>query len=833
VNSSGTTAFNGIIGGATAPTTVTTDAGSAGGVTLGANITTGGVLTLNEAATLGANVTITTSNGNVVFGSTINGAQTLTIAQGTGTVTFTGAVGGTTALTSVTVSGAGSGTGVTVSGGQVTTSGVQSYTPKVTLGANATFTGTTPTFTGGIDGSGSNYEVTLNFSGPTTVGGTNSVGGALFVNLGKLTTGDTAGGTTIIGDIILAGGSRVMTFNDNVTFSGNSTLTSTDIHFAGTVSAASNNVTLAGSGTTTLASTYTSTGGTLTSNGGGTTVLTGSVYTAAGAQTYSADTVRLAADVTLTSSDATTGITLGAVQGTGDGTEGLAIAGKAVIAAGGVGTTSGKRLQYLTVTGTTSLNASVTTAEHQTYTGAVTLPAATSDPVLTGTTPTFTDGVPNANGSDLTLNFSGTTAIVGANFGNTTAIAALTTGGGGTTTIDGTTALTTTGAQVYNDAVQLVANSTLASGATAITFNSTLDSSTSTARTLTISASGTQTFAGAVGSTYALGALDTSTGGITISGGSINTGAANQTYDGSITLGANATLTGGNLTLATAGVGAGAGFDLTLNFSGTQTSLGAGAAITGVKNLTTGGGGTTTINGNITTTGTQTYNDAVVVSAAVTLASTPGTGSANNITFNSTINGDADNTRSLTVNTSGTTTFAGSIGLGANGVFDGGGDDRRLLALTTDAGTASGTTISGGTIFATTATFGDTVTVGGGTVIKGTTHSFNNATAILGGGNSLTLSGTGVTTIGGNVSNLSSITRDAGTTTAFASSASSISVTTTGAQFWGGGNFNLTGLGAAVTLTLTGSSVTVVDPAISAAGSYTEDSKTITVNFVP
>ena len=56
--------------------------------------------------TLSADNTLTTtSNGNVSFGSTTNGAQTLSITtDGTGDVTFTDDVGGSAGLNGLTIS---------------------------------------------------------------------------------------------------------------------------------------------------------------------------------------------------------------------------------------------------------------------------------------------------------------------------------------------------------------------------------------------------------------------------------------------------------------------------------------------------------------------------------------------------------------------------------------------------------------------------------------------------------------------------------------------------------------------------------------------------------
>jgi len=101
VNTAGITTFGGAVGGVTALGSVTTDSPGSTAINAG-TIRTNGVQAYGDAVTLGAGTTLTSLNlGNVSFGSTINGAQTLAVNTG-GTTTFNGAVGGVTALTSVT-----------------------------------------------------------------------------------------------------------------------------------------------------------------------------------------------------------------------------------------------------------------------------------------------------------------------------------------------------------------------------------------------------------------------------------------------------------------------------------------------------------------------------------------------------------------------------------------------------------------------------------------------------------------------------------------------------------------------------------------------------------
>ena len=127
---------------------------------------------------------------------------------------------------------------------------------------------------------------------------------------------------------------------------------------------------------------------------------------------------------------------------------------------------------------------------------------------------------------------------------------------------------------------------------------------------------------------------------------------------------------------------------MTINDSGTTTLAGAiGSSIAGEKlsSLVTDAAGTTALNGaSITTTGAQTFNDAVTLGADTTLT---GVG----ITLGSTVKSSGGN-RSITINDSGVTTLSGAIG----GTGAAGSDGERLASLTTDAG--GSTSINGGSL---------------------------------------------------------------------------------------------------------------------------------------
>ncbi|MDJ0745970.1 MAG: CHAT domain-containing protein [Xenococcaceae cyanobacterium MO_167.B27] len=94
---------------------------------------------------------------------------------------------------------------------------------------------------------------------------------------------------------------------------------------------------------------------------------------------------------------------------------------------------------------------------------------------------------------------------------------------------------------------------------------------------------------------------------------------------------------------------------LTVNTSGNTIFNDAVGATTRLSSLTTDEVGTTQVNGDVTTTEDQTYNDAVTLGTDTTLEGT-------NITANSTVDAASNGEQSLIVNASGNTIFNGEVG---------------------------------------------------------------------------------------------------------------------------------------------------------------------------
>src|SRR6266498_4141080 len=129
---------------------------------------------------------------------------------------------------------------------------------------------------------------------------------------------------------------------------------------------------------------------------------------------------------------------------------------------------------------------------------------------------------------------------------------------------------------------------------------------------------------------------------------------------------------GRNITFAKTVNAAAAGVQgLTANTAGTTTFGGAVGNNARLANVTTDAAGTTDLNGGaVNTTGNQTYNDDVILTANTTVDSS----GAGTLTFAKTVNAAASGVQGLTANTAGTTIFQGAVG-----------NNTRLASLTTDA----------------------------------------------------------------------------------------------------------------------------------------------------
>jgi hypothetical protein len=401
---------------------------------------------------------------------------------------------------------------------------------------------------------------------------------------------------------------------------------------------------------------------------------------------------------------------------------------------------------------TISVNTGVSTSGSQSYTASTSISLA-ADLTSTGSgtisltgpvilaAPTVTIATAGGAGDDIsfstTINSDGTArnlvlnagtsgnTTLGGSIGAGNPLGSLQTDAGGTTAINGG-AITATGTQVFNDNVTLGANTSLSG--TTMTFNGTV---VGNAHSLAVT-SGNAVFGDQPADTVT-GLSTLSVAGTTKINTDTITSSGDQTYTGMVTLGTGTTLTGATPTFTT-GV-TGAGKDLTLSFTG--TTLIDGAKIQGVKNLTSNNNGTTQLTGTITTTGTQTYSDAVVLTGDTTAAA-----GANLVKFSNTVDAQSSGGQSLTVNGAGGAQFDNVVGATklSNLAVTG------PTAINTSAISTTGTQI-----------YDETVTLGTTSNLTGSTVTFNDP--VVGANKGLTVTGNAVfgNAVGDTVTGLSSL----------------------------------------------------------------------------
>ncbi|HSW69003.1 MAG TPA: filamentous hemagglutinin N-terminal domain-containing protein, partial [Gammaproteobacteria bacterium] len=380
-------------------------------------------------------------------------------------------------------------------------------------------------------------------------------------------------------------------------------------------------------------------------------------------------------------------------------------------------------------------------------------------PVLLGTNLTLNAGSNNItfgntlNGAfSLIANTSGTTAFNGI-AGGSAALTSITTDSSGGTNIGAN--ITTSGAQTYNDAVNLTGDSTLQSNSSGdIHFSSTLDGG----QALVVNTAGVSFFGAAVGGSSALTSLTTNSGGSTSIASNISTTGA-QTFNDAVTLTGSGTFASsgsGNIGFASTLNGA---FDLVFNTSGITSFGNVVGGSSALNSLTTNAGGSTSIGANITTVNAQTFNDAVNLTGNSTLANSSG-----DIQFNSTLNGG----QALTVNSSGVTLFGAAIG-----------GSSALASLTTNAG---GSTSIASNISTTGAqTFNDAVTLTGPGTFASSGSGNIGFGSTLNGAFDLVLNTSGITSFGnvvGGSSALNSLTTNAGGSTSIGANITTVNAQT-------------------------------------------------------
>ena len=677
ITSAGTVTLGGAVGGGTALTSLNVTGDTI--VFNGGEVTTEGAAgqVYTGAVTLGVATTLTTVGHDVTFtggGSTLSGAQSLTIDAGAGAVTFGGAVGtgALTSLSSLTVTG----DSIALNGGGVRTAGLQSYTGAVTLGDDTTLTTTDSdvTFTSTIRNT---IAQTLTISAGTgtvtfagAVGGGAAAlqslavtGGTILMDGGALTT---AGLQNYAGVVDLGADTILTTDGGDITFGAGITGPSRNLDM--TTGAGDISVTGAvGSNTDVLGDLTIASNGTVTFNG--TLDIGGFIQTGTGSTTFNAN-LETGLGFSFTGNElkfaAGSGNNVVGGDMTISNTGAFTLDVGATLASAGVFEQNGA--------GAVTLGGDVSSADAMTFGSDVTLTAAV---VLQNAAGNLELQNTVAGGFGLTVTSAGTVRFGGAV--GAIPLASLTVSGVGIT-ID-TTAITTSGAQIFTGPVTLVKTTTLTAADSPVTFSG-ATTTISGAQALTIAAgTGTVTFGAAVGAgaLTALTSLEVTGGTIAINGGDVETTGA-QLYTGAVTLGDDTTLTTTdsdvtfntsvstiqNAVAQTLTIAAGTG---TVTFGG---AVGGGTALTSMDVTAA----TIELDGGaVTTQGAagQIYGGAVSLGANTTLNA----GAVNLVTFGGTVDG------AQTLAISGT----------SNAQFDGVvGGTAALTALTVGGNTAINTT---------------------------------------------------------------------------------------------------------------------------------------------
>ncbi len=614
--------------------TFSASTGGSGSINLGASGTainsgTGlqtytGPVTLSSATTLLAGTTPTTG---VTFSSTVDGGQALTIGSSTSATdaTFGGNVGTATSLASLQVFGA------TSLAANVTTAGNQTYAGAVNLTGTVALASTggtgNITLNSTVDGNDA-----LTVEAATAIFSGNVGTGASLASLsvgGYSASGPTgAGAATLAGNVTTSGN---QTYSGAVTLGAGIVLSGSGVDLAGGVTGATNNLTVIGAGT---------------------------FATVSG---------------------------VGALQETGN-----------AIINGNISTTTS-----VDVSGTTALNAaSITTSGAQTYSGNLTLGSAAT---LSGSTVDL-GGVTGAS-HNLTVVGAGT-------FGTVAGVGALTDTGNATfdspvattasisvtgSTLINTASIGTTGTQSYSGGLTLGTATVLTGSAVSLS-----GGVTGGANNLTVTGTGTFGAVSGVGALVDNGnavfngivsgtnSIDV-TGSAAINIGSITT-PGNQTFSGAVTLGNAVTLAStGGAGAITFGSSISGAFALTVESATTdfQGNVGSGTGLTALASLSAGGysaggptsTGVTTLAGNVSTTGGQTYANSLTIgagtftlsdnsSAGISTHGITGTGSATlNMNEQGTgavsVNGVVSSIGALNVTASGTVNLGGNISAGS------------------------------------------------------------------------------------------------------------------------------------------------------------------------
>jgi hypothetical protein len=675
VNTDGATIFNDIVGGNSELGSLITDA--AGETRLAADVNTAEDQVYNDPVTLLDNVVLL--GDDVTFANTLNGGFNLTVntqASG-GTTSFLGAVGQLSPLVNLATNVPGQ----TVIGGNVTTSQDQVYNDAVKLSASITLAGNDIRFMSTVDSQADGgAALIVNTTGGGETRFAQGAGTSAGMRLLGLTT-NMDGQTSLGGNVVTT---QDQEYRDAVKLTApNVVLTGQDVRFFGTVGSlvdGSSALTVNASGNTEFRQAVGMAGMrllNLTTDFSGQTLL-GDTVTTTVHQTYN-DPVALTGHVTLLGQNITFGSTVNSdTGGPWDLTVNTQPVGGITTFAGAVG--GAMPLRNLTVNGpgATVLGGNVSTQLDQTYNDAVRL----AGPVtIAARNVSFNSTVDNGLGGpwSLTVNNhlpAGGNTVLADDVGGLSPLQSLSVNNPGTTFLGsgvGTVSITTVLDQAYNGPVKLVPD-LVSLTARSVHFFETVGSNTNDKSALSVNATGNAVtgnifFDDIVGTagmrllSLATNALGTTFIGLAPPMGptsmTVDT-AQDQSYNSAVKLAStNVTLAGNDVRFFGIVGSAVDGFSaLAVNTMGNGETLFAqpvGAGAMRLASLTTNADGTTVLGSNVTTAGSQTYNDPVTTTAANLLLT-----AGMNVAFAQTLTGPGT---SLTVNAPGTTSFNGSVSL--------------------------------------------------------------------------------------------------------------------------------------------------------------------------
>lgn len=731
------------------------------GVTeLDGNITTAGQQSYNGAVDVAIDVTLTAGAGGITFDGAVNSVnateQALIINSPTAGVVFNEPVGSAFDLESLAVTGV-----ARFNTTAVTTSGDQTY-QDVVASADVTFRGDDLSFNTLDSAPTTNQNVTLlttdtgviTFAGE--VGGTQPLGS--LARSGDDVTRINGGAVTTVGAQTYGGPVEINSATDTTIITGNG------ITFSGTLNGTAANaeaLTIAAGGTgVTFGSAVggqglasLSVGGPATINGGGITTTADQSYL--GPVVVGADTTFSGLDLTFagpldSAADSNRAVTLNG------GDTGVVTLGGAVGATLALGSLTRLGGELASILGGT-----VTTTGAQSYAGPVEIDSATDTTALAGNGITFSSTLSGATPTQvLTITGGGSGTTFG---GAVSDLASLTVSGA--TNVNGGS-VTTTGDQTFENAVILGANTTFTGDD--LTFNGTLDSAADTNNTVTFDTSdtGVVTLGGAVGGTRALGSLTRAGDDPTrINGGAVTTTGA-QSYAGPVEINAandTTTITGNGITFSGTLQGATAATE-SLTIAGGANGTTFIGVVSDLASLTVSG--TANVNsGTVTTSGDQTYQNAVVLGANTTF-------NGDDLTFSGALDSAANTNNNVTFDTgdTGVLILGGVVGgVRALGTLTRAGDD--VTRITGGAVTTTGAQSYAGPVEIDAANNTSTLT-GNGIAFTGTVNGATGATAealsVVGGAGGVTFTaavGNSIPLASLNVSGQANINGGAVTTT--------------------------------------------------------------------